>query len=155
MFRRALAAEVAVIPRRGVQRSILAALGTVLLGFVALVLGGAVSGALMFANLKLAPTLPLFFPATVLWLWLFWRYVKGDGWPRSTSERRRDLLRGRMPRRVVGMGAGRRWAALAAVMGIAFMTYRFAALPDAAYRAPFEVASFPPWTLVSVFAASR
>ena len=33
------------------------------------------------------------------------------------------------------------------------MTYRFAALPDAAYRAPFEVASFPPWTLVSIFAA--
>ncbi len=38
-------------------------------------------------------------------------------------------------------------------MGIAFMTYRFAALPDAAYRAPFDVASFPPWTLVSIFAA--
>ena len=43
--------------------------------------------------------------------------------------------------------------ALAAVMGIALMTYRFATLPDAAYQAPFEVASFPPWTLVLVFAA--
>ena len=39
------------------------------------------------------------------------------------------------------------------VMGIAFMTCRFASLPDAAYRAPFDVASFPPWTLVSIFAA--
>ena len=134
--------------------SILAAVGAVLFGFVCLVVGGAVSGALMFANLKLAPALPLFFPATVLWLWLFWRYVRGDGWPRSTSNRRRDLLR-------VRKLSPRAWAwalvagglSLAAVMGIAFMTYRFAALPDAAYRAPFEVASFPPWTLVSVFAA--
>lgn len=42
---------------------------------------------------------------------------------------------------------------LTAVMGIAFVTYRFAALPDAAYRSPFDVSSFPPWTLVSIFAS--
>ena len=132
----------------------LTALGTVLLGFAALIVGGAVSGALMLANLKLAPTLPLFFPATVLWLWLFWRYARGDGWPRSTSARRRDLQRGRMPSsRVWGWALAAGGFALAGVMGIAFMTYRFAALPDAAYRAPFEVASFPAWTIVSVFAA--
>jgi membrane protease YdiL (CAAX protease family) len=141
-------------PAQGSGGSILTAVGAVLVGFVVLMLGGSVSGALMFANLKLAPTLPLFFPATVLWLWLFWRYVRGDGWPRSTSHRRRDWLLGGMPSPRVWV-----WAlvagglALAAVMGIAFMTYRFAALPDAAYRAPFEVAPFPPWTLVSIFAA--
>lgn len=141
-------------PAWGSEASTLTAVGAVLVGFVVLMLGGSVSGALMFANLKLAPTLPLFFPATVLWLWLFWRYVRGDGWPRNTSDRRRDWLLGRMPSPRVWV-----WAlvagglALAAVMGIAFMTYRFAALPDAAYRAPFDVASFPPWTLVSVFAA--
>lgn len=117
-------------------------------------LGGSVSGAIMVANLKVAPTLPLFLPVTVIWLWLFWRYVRGDGWPRSTSDWRRDCLRGRMPSPRVWV-----WAlvagglALTAVMGIAFMTYRLAALPEAAYRAPFEVASFPPWTLVSIFAA--
>jgi hypothetical protein len=130
---------------RGSSGSILAAVRTVLLGFLVLMVGGSLSAALMFANLKLAPTIPLFFPATVHWLWLFWRYVRGDGWPRSTSDRRRDCLRGRMPSPRVWV-----WApvagglALTAVMGIAFMTYRFAALPDAAYRAPFEVASFPP-----------
>ena len=136
------------------SESIFGTLGAVLLGFVVLMIGGGVSGALMFSNLELAPHLPLFLPATILWLWLFWRYVRGDGWPRSTSERRRNLLR-------VRKLSSRAWAwslvagglALAAVMGIAFMTYRFAALPDAAYRAPFDVASFPPWTLVSIFAA--
>ena len=133
---------------------ILAAVRAVFLGFVILVIGGGVSGALMVANLKLAPAFPLFFPATVLWLWLFWRYVRGDGWPRSTSAWRRDLLRARkLSPRVWGWALVAGGLALAAVMGIAFVTYRFAALPDAAYRAPFEVASFPPWTLVSVFAA--
>jgi len=134
--------------------SILAAVGAVLFGFVCLVAGGAVSGALLFANLELAPALPLFLPATMLWLWFFWRYVRGDGWPRSTSSRRRDLLRvRRLSPRAWGWALVAGGLALAAVMGIAFMTYRFAALPDAAYRAPFEVASFPPWTLVSLFAA--
>lgn len=138
----------------GSRGSIFAAVRAILLGFLILLVGGSLSGALMVANLKLAPTLPLFFPATVLWLWVFWRYVRGDGWPRSTSDRRRDSLRAPMP-------SPHAWAwalvagglALAAVMGIAFMTYRFAALPDAAYQPPFEVASFPPWTLVSIFAA--
>lgn len=139
---------------QGVGGSVLTTAGAVLLGIAVLIIGGSVSGALMFANLMLAPALPVFFPATVLWLWLFWRYVRGDGWPRSTSDRRRDWLRGGMPSPRVWV-----WAliagglALASAMGIAFMTYRFATLPDAAYRAPFDVASLPPWTLVSVFAA--
>jgi membrane protease YdiL (CAAX protease family) len=55
--------------------------------------------------------------------------------------------------RVWGWALAAGGLALAGVMGIAFVTYRFAALPDAAYRAPFEVASFPAWTIVSVFAA--
>lgn len=39
---------------------ILATAGAIVLGFVILVVGGSVSGALMVANLKLAPRLPLF-----------------------------------------------------------------------------------------------
>lgn len=130
------------------------AVGSVLLGFAVLMIGGGVSGALMVANLRLAPALPLFFPATVLWLWLFWRYVGGRGWPGSTGARRHDALQGRVPSLRVWV-----WAlvagglAVAAAMGIAFVTYRFARLPDAAHQAPFEVASLPPWTLLSVFAA--
>lgn len=143
-----------LLPAQRSARSVLGAVGAVLFGFVCLVVGGAVSGALMLANLKLAPAFPLFLPATVLWLWLFWRYVRGDGWPRSTSNRRRDLLRvRRLSLRVWGWALVAGGLALAAVMGIAFVTYRFAPLPDAAYQAPFEVASFPRWTVVSVFAA--
>lgn len=141
-------------PAQGSWGSIVAAVRAIFLGFVILMVGGSVSGALMVANLKLAPAIPLFFGATVLWLWLFWRYVRGHGWPRSTSDRRRDMLRARnLSPRAWGWALVAGGLGLAAVMGIAFITYRFAALPDAAYRAPFEVASFPPWTLVSIFAA--
>jgi hypothetical protein len=68
---------------KGAGGSIVTTLRAVLLAFAILYVGGVVSGAVMFANLKLAPALPLFLPGTVLWLWLFWRYVRGDGWPRS------------------------------------------------------------------------
>ena len=135
-------------------RSFLAAVRAVLLGMLILMVGGSLSGALMYVNLKMAPTLPLFLPATVLWLWLFWRYVSGGAWPRSTSDRRRELLRVRaLSPRAWGWALVAGGFALTAVMGIAFMTYRFSALTDAAYQAPFEVVSFPPWTLVSIFAA--
>lgn len=123
-------------------------------GFAILMIGGSVSGALMLMNLKLAPGIPAFLPGTVLWLWLVWLYLDGRGWPRATSIRRRDALRAQAL-------SARMWlwalvsggCAVAGVMGIAFVTYRLAPLPEAAYEAPFEVASFPPLTLVSIFAA--
>lgn len=41
------------------------------------------------ANQKLWPSVPWAVPPTVLYLWLFWRYTGGAGWPRSTAEARR------------------------------------------------------------------
>ena len=134
--------------------SFLSMLRAVLLGGAILVIGGGVSGALMVANLRLAPTLPLFLPGTVLWLWLLWAFARGDGWPRGTSDARRGLLRASKLSAGVWI-----WALIAgglavtAVMGLAFVTYRLAVLPEAAYRAPFDVSALPPWTQVSIFAA--
>jgi membrane protease YdiL (CAAX protease family) len=126
----------------------------IVIGLAILVAGGAVSGALMIANLQLAPKLPLFFPGTVVWLWLFWRHARGDGWPKETSRFRRESVR-------ASHLSARAWVwallagglALTAVMGVAFAIYGFASLPEAAYSAPFEIAGLPPWTLVSVFAS--
>ncbi|NOT33749.1 MAG: CPBP family intramembrane metalloprotease [Candidatus Eisenbacteria bacterium] len=126
----------------------------VLVGFIVLGIGGSVSGVLMFANLRLAPRLPLFLPLTAVWLWLFWRFANGAGWPRRTSAARRGSLRARaLPARVWAWALIAGGLALIAVMGIAFVTYRFATLPGAAYRAPFDVAAFPPWTMASIFVA--
>lgn len=123
-------------------------------GMAVLMIGGGVSGALMFANLASAPRIPWFLPATVVWLWLFWRYLDGGGWPASTSEARRQALR-------ASPLSARQWTwamiagslAVTAVMGVAFVTYRYAALPEAAYQGPFDVAAFPWWTIASIFAA--
>ena len=88
-------------PTQRPRRAVLATARAVFLGFVVLLMGGSVSGALMIANLKLAPTLPLFFLSTVLWLWLLWAYMQGDGWPRSASDWRRHYCARAGFRRVV------------------------------------------------------
>jgi len=64
-----------------------------LLSALAVVIGGIqVWRYLIAANLAISPGAPWAAAAMVLYLWLYWRYLKGRGWPRSTSEsRRRDL----------------------------------------------------------------
>jgi membrane protease YdiL (CAAX protease family) len=45
------------------------------------------------ANLRFFSSVPWAVPPAALYLWLFWRYVRGEGWPRSTAETRRTNLR--------------------------------------------------------------
>ncbi len=66
----------------------------------AVLAGSAVSGAgilpwVFFVtwNQKLLMSLPWAVLPTALYLWLFWRYLQGAGWPRSTVEARRTGLR--------------------------------------------------------------
>jgi membrane protease YdiL (CAAX protease family) len=44
-------------------------------------------------NLRYWSGVPWAVPPTALYLWLFWRYVRGEGWPRSTAETRRANCR--------------------------------------------------------------
>ena len=48
-------------------------------------------------NLKYLVTIPWAVVPTGLWLWLYWRWLRGDGWPASTSAARREMLRGSAP----------------------------------------------------------
>jgi membrane protease YdiL (CAAX protease family) len=65
------------------------------------VLTGSVLGAvgttpwalLVAANMKFFPSVPWAVLPTILYLWFFWQYVQGAGWPRSTAESRRTNLR--------------------------------------------------------------
>jgi membrane protease YdiL (CAAX protease family) len=45
------------------------------------------------ANTKYGPALPWAVPIMAVYLWLFWRYVRGEGWPRSTAAARRASAR--------------------------------------------------------------
>jgi len=48
---------------------------------------------LVALNTKYWTAVPWAVPPTALYLWFFWRYVRGAGWPRSTAEVRRVLCR--------------------------------------------------------------
>jgi membrane protease YdiL (CAAX protease family) len=48
---------------------------------------------LVSLNVKYWSGVPWAVPPTAVFLWLFWRYVRGAGWPRSTAETRRILAR--------------------------------------------------------------
>lgn len=44
-------------------------------------------------NLKFYSSAPWSIVPMIIYLWLFWKYVKGEGWPRSTSVARNENLR--------------------------------------------------------------
>src|SRR5688572_28409469 len=49
--------------------------------------------AFSLANQKFLVSVPWAIVPTSLFLWLFWRYLRGEGWPRATSVARRSSLR--------------------------------------------------------------
>ncbi|MDP4261829.1 MAG: type II CAAX endopeptidase family protein [Bacteroidota bacterium] len=65
----------------------------ILTGGIAAAVGTFTWSLLVQANLKILPGVPWsIFPAS-FFLWIFWRYLQGKGWPRSTSEIRKTNLR--------------------------------------------------------------
>ncbi len=138
----------------GLWRRLPAIIRALVVGFVILQLGGSVPGALLVANLKLSPSIPWFLPATGIWLWLFWRYVNGWGWPQSTAEIRGLNIRARpLPVRVWFWSLFAGGLGMVSTMGIIFVASHFGNLPDRAFQPPFEVSAYPPWTVASIFIA--
>lgn len=68
-------------------------LGFSLLALTIIGLAGLIWGALIHVNLSFEPRVPWCLPGLCVFLVLAWRYLGGSGWPRSTSERRRILMR--------------------------------------------------------------
>lgn len=65
----------------------------VLTGTVVATAGTVPWALLASANSKHGSAVPWAVPPTALYLWLFWRYVRGAGWPRTTAEARRTACR--------------------------------------------------------------
>ncbi len=149
------AAETAAVPARPwvrrQWRRLPALLRAIVVGWLILVIGQLPPSALMWANLELWPRFPWFLIGTILWLWLFWRWLDGRGPPRSTAASRRRDLRGRSLSWRVWL-----WALVAgglgtvSVMGLALLTGRVADLPPAAYEPPFDLTPYSPWTAAAV-----
>jgi membrane protease YdiL (CAAX protease family) len=64
-----------------------------LTGGLVAVLGTLPWALLVSLNIKYWSAVPWAVPPTALYLWLFWGWVRGAGWPRSTAEARRTLAR--------------------------------------------------------------
>ncbi len=64
-------------------------------GYFVMSLGGLLTFPLLMANLKVLPSVPWSLPVAALVLWVYWQYLAGRGWPRSTAEARRHCLRAR------------------------------------------------------------
>jgi len=71
------------------------AMGAGLLGLAIALVPGGIWGGLYMLNLKTGPSIPWSVLPMAAVLWLMWQYLNGKGWPRGTSEARRNLLRAR------------------------------------------------------------
>ncbi len=74
-------------------RRILAVLGALVVAVVILAVGQDLWSLLVVLDLRTTPAMPWAAPAMLVVLALLWAYMRGKGWPQSTSEARRRGLR--------------------------------------------------------------
>lgn len=68
-------------------------LRAVVLGLIVSLIGTTPWAILVTLNAKHINTIPWAVLPAAIYLWLFWRYIRGEGWPRSTSAARREQCR--------------------------------------------------------------
>jgi membrane protease YdiL (CAAX protease family) len=85
----------------------------VLVGMLVMIAGTIPRNLLFAANLRYYPSVPWAVPLTAVYLWFFWRYLKGAGPLESTAEARRTSLRANHVSSKVWA-----WALLAGGLGI-------------------------------------
>jgi membrane protease YdiL (CAAX protease family) len=125
----------------------------ILVGELVLMIGG-LPEFLLFVNLKFFPAIPWSLATSVLWLWLFWRYLNGAGWPQVTSEQRRDDLRANpLPKRVWQWSLFAGALGMVCVIALSFLSPRIAEIPRDAFKISIDFSKYPPWTVFSILLA--
>lgn len=126
----------------------------IIVGELVVSIGGLPPPLAIIANLRTTPRVPWMIVATALWLWLFWWYLHGGGWPRQTAEsRKRDLRGDPLAARVWG------WALLAGTFGIAstlalgFATLRVAGVTREAFASPINLSNYPMLSVICAIAS--
>ena len=112
-------------------------------------LAGTIPRNIFFAlNLRVVPGVPWAVPVTAIYLWIFWRYLKGKGPPESTAEERRVSLRANSVSGPVWI-----WALLAGGLGIVGLVLglrvanRLILLPE--QRLP-DLSAVPQFTVIAL-----
>ena len=125
-------------------------------GLVLLVTGTVPWAILVALNIKHGSAVPWAVAPAALYLWLFWRFVRGAGWPRSTAEVRRTLARAnRLSPEVLGIALGAGVVGLAAVMLLQQVMSRLVTLPQQREIDPsrFPFATVLLWVLMGSIVA--
>ncbi len=126
----------------------------VVIGFIILTVGQIPLGALLLANAKLSPTIPWFLPIVLVWLWFFFQYLNGKGFPQATAQSRRQNLRARPLGGKVWF-----WSLVAGglgticMMSLALLTTRVAHVSQESLNPAFNIFAFSPLMQFSVFLA--
>ena len=111
---------------------------------------------LVAANIKHGPALPWAVPIMAVYLWLFWRYVRGEGWPRSTAAARRASSRANgVPAELWGPALLAGLLGLVSVLLLQGVLSRVVALPQ---QRDLDVSRYPVptvllWVLMSAVVA--
>ncbi len=111
---------------------------------------------LVSLNVKYWSAVPWAVPPTALYLWLFWRYVRGAGWPRSTSEARRALSRANpVPDEMWGMALFAGLLGLVVVLLLQTVMSRLVTIPQQRDIDPsrYPVVTVLLWVLMSAAVA--
>lgn len=111
---------------------------------------------LVSANIKHQPALPWAVPIMAVYLWLFWRYVRGEGWPQSTAAARRASSRANgLPADLWGPALLAGVLGLVSVLLLQGVLSRLVALPQ---QRDLDVSQYPAltvllWVLMSAVVA--
>ncbi|MDN5202810.1 type II CAAX endopeptidase family protein [Fulvivirgaceae bacterium BMA10] len=125
---------------------------SIIVGVFILFVGQFPQSIIVYLNLYIAPSLPLFLPITLAWLFIFLKYLNGSWKPISTSQQRKRNLRAKKLPFKIWL-----WSLLAGsigmigVLGLVFIISKHTVLPPEALEAPFDLTPFPWWTQASVF----
>lgn len=114
-------------------------------GLLLSAIGTAPFGVLLGLNLQTSPAVPWSAAPGALWLWFFWRWLGGRGWPHSTSEARRER------RRAIGLSRQAWiWSLSAGVLGLSALELAGRAIEHfarAPATGPEQLAQLPLLTL--------
>lgn len=101
---------------------------------------------LVSANIKYQSALPWAVPIMAVYLWLFWRYVQGEGWPQSTTSARRTSSRANaLPPGLWGPALLAGVLGLVSVLLLQGVLSRLVALPQ---QRDLDVAEYPALTVL-------
>jgi membrane protease YdiL (CAAX protease family) len=119
----------------------------VLTGLAAAAAGTIPWALLMSANTRYLTAMPWAVPIMAGYLWLYWRYARGDGWPQSTAATRRTNSRAnRLPGDLWGLAL---LAGVLGLMGVLLLQGVLSRLVSLPQQRDLDVSLYPPATALS------